>query len=160
MNVLNVWPSVHKAFKNQDQYQTQVKSSFTMDFLWNLLYLFNYWLMVFDKICTPNMYSWKSKLFSERNGHFYICERYDNLGPIKTVLYLQCLQKSSFLAHITGNSSFWNMSLILRGLEMSLRVTVRVIVLAHVYGSFRQERSRDVQHLLVSTEYIHVLNKP
>ena len=64
--------------------------------------------MVFDKICTPNMYSRTSKLFYERNGNFYICEHYDNLSPIKTgstVLYLQCLQKSSFLAHITGNSS-------------------------------------------------------
>ena len=31
------WPRVHKAFQNQDQDQAQVKKSFTMDFLWNLL---------------------------------------------------------------------------------------------------------------------------
>ena len=33
------WPSVHKAFQNQDQDQTQaqVKHAFTVDFLWNLL---------------------------------------------------------------------------------------------------------------------------
>jgi len=31
------WPRVHKAFQSQDQDQAQVKHSFTMDFLRNLL---------------------------------------------------------------------------------------------------------------------------
>ena len=73
-----------------------------MDFLWNLLYLFNYWLMVFDKICTPNMYSRKSTLFYERNGNFYICERYDNLSPIKQdqLYYIYNVYKNQVFLHI------------------------------------------------------------
>ena len=41
----------YKAFQNQDQDQPNVKQSFIMDFHWNLLYLFNYWLLVFSTIC-------------------------------------------------------------------------------------------------------------
>ena len=38
--------------------------------------------MLFDKICTPNKTSQNSKLFKERKGKFYSCDRYKNLSPL------------------------------------------------------------------------------
>ena len=38
--------------------------------------------MLFDKICTPNKTSRNSKLFYERKGKFYSCDRYENLSPL------------------------------------------------------------------------------
>ena len=64
------WPRVHKAFQNQDQDQAQVKKYFTMELFWNLLYLFNYWLLVINQIYTPNKIAWYSKLCYERKGKF------------------------------------------------------------------------------------------
>jgi len=83
---------VHNAFQNQDQNQALVKNSFTLDFLWNLLYLSNYWLLVFNKICPSNKTSRNSKLFYERIGKLYSRDRYENLNPLNitgsTSLYL------------------------------------------------------------------------
>ena len=70
-------PHVHKAFQNQDQDQAQVKNSFTMDFFpsyYNYLTI-DCWYLI-KKICPPNKTSWNSKLFYERKGKYFSCDRY------------------------------------------------------------------------------------
>ena len=107
---LHSWPRVHKTFRTQiqiqkqiqDQDQAQVKNSFTTDFLWNLLYLFNYWLFVFDKLCTPHKISRNYKLF-------YNCDRYEILSALKTESTLSQLIVSSMYfnnMHLRSKTTF------------------------------------------------------
>jgi len=52
-------------------------------------------LMVFNKICTPNKTSRNFKLFYERKGKFYSCNRYENLSPLNNsinFIIVNCLQ--------------------------------------------------------------------
>jgi len=52
--------------------------------------------MVCDKICTPEKTSRNSKLFYERKGKFYSCDRYENLSPLNSRInfnIFNCLQQ-------------------------------------------------------------------
>ena len=61
----------------------------------NLFKLFNYWLFVFNQICTPDKRSPKCKLFYERKSKFYSWDRYENLSPLNNrinFIIVNCLQ--------------------------------------------------------------------
>ena len=57
-----------KSFQNQDQDQLNIlQLQIFFKICYNYVTIFNYRLMVFDKICTPNKTSRNSKLFMKEN---------------------------------------------------------------------------------------------
>ena len=63
------WPSVHKAFPNQDL-KIRLKLKIILQCVFLKLF-FNYRLLVFNEICAQNKTSRSSKLFYERKCKFY-----------------------------------------------------------------------------------------